>query len=474
LGAQEIFGSNPQYSSTTGIKLTKLDPFYLDKIHPNYIWHPKSTQMTLLSIQDVQVFYLTMMVASMVIAAVMSVVLIKQGKSLDAERKNILTFILLIIISYALPPLGRLLSFLFPASFDNLELMSSLYKIISLFNNLFILLTVRSLPGIKQRFSQLGVLPLVVGFVVVNMLLLLTDKFVLQGIPVGKAIIVVIDTLISVACLLLFTDAFNQLICRTTLQLSSWVKLFRVNISILIGLLAFSAALYFAKSFFAYAGPTIGTLTLIYALYLITSMLFVLYLLAVGQLIVSNTLNLPTATLGSSSDSDTKQDGVDLDVKDVKLNVKIERKNTNDARYILELQTQTGELIHSWQSDNCIYPYFYWIYLYTGTALSIAVDIKNAQVMRNKMIQVLGKTFKPNAWITLRGDQASLAIQLKQLVIDRTIFEHPSIKNKFRQHIDPFLSLIEYDSSRYEKDRMYNEYVFLTVYDEILRRLNHD
>jgi hypothetical protein len=147
---------------------------------------------------------------------------------------------------------------------------------------------------------------------------------------------------------------------------------------------------------------------------------------------------------------------------------------TNDARYILELQTQTGELIHSWQSDNCIYPYFYWIYLYTGTALSIAVDIKNAQVMRNKMIQVLGKTFKPNAWITLRGDQASLAIQLKQLVIDRTIFEHPSIKNKFRQHIDPFLSLIEYDSSRYEKDRMYNEYVFLTVYDEILRRLNHD
>lgn len=429
--------------------------------------------MTLLTIQDVQIFYLTMMVGAMAIAAIMSVGINKQGKHADTETRHALTFILLIILSYGLPPLGRLLSFLFPASFDNLELMSSLYKIISLFNNLFILLTVRSLPGIRQRFPQIGVLPLVVGFVVINMILLLADKFVLQGIPIGKAAIVVIDTVISISCLLLFTDAFQQFFSRYQQRFLGWILLFRINIGVLVGLLTFSAMLFFAKTFFGYVGPTTGVLICIYSLYLITSMLFVFYLLGLSQYLVAvNPVAAIHPDLSSKhTDNAVAADASEPDVTQVVLNVRVVGEKPNQSQFILELASKQGERLHLWQSDNCIYPYFYWIYLHVGQQLNITVEMKNAQVMRNKMIQVLGKAFKPTAWIQLKGDQAALVVEANQLVIDAHVFQHPAIKNKFRLHIDPFLRLIEYDAQRYERDRMYNEYVFLTVYEELLRQL---
>lgn len=435
-----------------------------------------------LSLKDIQFFYLVILFTTMMIGSFISFRFWKTARSRDHIYSLSLLFQSLIILSLGLPPFGRLLSIIFPGEFINLELMSSLYKIISLFNNLFIILMVQSLPVNNKRFSSISNITIVIVFVSVNMLLLILDKLVIYGFPIGKSMVVILDGLISVICLNLLRRSLSAFYRSVISEYRFINGILGASIGVLTLLIITSAVLFFVSVFNpAYHSGTLMMLGL-YVLYYLSVSIMVSFLLATGYLLLTGDWKQADSVLAEQDAADiTPEQREDAEqgaavisgIEIVPERIVIEYDSSKNT-FGLDITCFPNERHFVWNGENCNYPFYYWLYLAVAVKLGLKVEIKNAQVMRNKMVQLLSRELKPKNFITLSGEIATINLLPENIIVNPKVFTSSLVKSKFRMHIEPFLSLVNYDQEKYRKDRMYNEYIFLETYEKIQEQFAGD
>ncbi|MFZ4058128.1 MAG: hypothetical protein ACOYKE_08300 [Ferruginibacter sp.] len=445
-----------------------------------------------LSIKDIQLFYLTIVFCTMLIASIAAFRFWQIGKKAYHEHAQCLLFIALIAVTLGLPPFGRLLSLIFPGAFANLELMSSLYKIISIFNNLFIILTVRALPANAKRFSLSSNLSIIILFVSVNMLLMIVDKFVIGGYPIGKSLIILVDSFISIFCIFLLGKALSSFLKETMRETYFLLYIYQAFVWILSLLVASSAVIFFITLAYPNFKPNGLSLLIIYSLYFLSVSFIMGYLLLASYLMLRNNYRnqLSVQRIGDTDileeafitieEADSSLETGSIAENEIETDFEIlpqqvfidfdQKKNAFSIKFICDPNEKT----FIWTGESCNYPFFYWLYLAIACDLDIKVEIKNAQVMRNKMVQLISRSLKPKNFIALSGEIAALNISKEFIYISEKVFTSSLVKSKFRLHIDPFLILTKYDAEKFQKDNRYNEYIFLETYDKIREKYASD
>ncbi|MFM7709882.1 MAG: hypothetical protein ACKO5C_03095, partial [Ferruginibacter sp.] len=106
------------------------------------------------------------------------------------------------------------------------------------------------------------------------------------------------------------------------------------------------------------------------------------------------------------------------------------------------------------------------------TINNLKVELKNAQVSRNKMCALLNPQIKPKNFITIWGITASLNLKPDNIVIDPHLLENPAVKLKFMDNLDSFFELVEHDTERLERDRRYASEIAENVMD-VLQKMLH-
>lgn len=432
--------------------------------------------MPFFSLKDIEFFYLALMVLVAFAGSLLSFNFWKANSDLKTKiYSNCALYISLVILTLGLPSFVRLISIGFPSALSSLELKSSLYKIISLFNNLFILLVAKELPVERRRFTKTTVLNLFILFVSLNILLLFIDKLSFNGYPVGNIIVVLLDSLVSVLCIILLGRSIMSFLKEKVNVAGVVINFFMSSIALLCILILISASLFILKTNFPdLALPTyVRFFSLLFYFFSISILIVVLLFVNYFLLIRADSIQLSTKFNDKELLGDINVDVINEGDTLVESNMEILPKHilidfdSSKSVFTICLTGGANNKEYIWQGESCNYPFFYWIYLAVAVEFDLKAEIKNAQVMRNKMVQLISRDLKPKNIITLVGDLSSLNLSKHQIEIKPSVFSNRLVKAKFRTMADVLLPLIEYDVEKYKRDRMYSEFVFLQIFEKI-------
>jgi hypothetical protein len=318
------------------------------------------------------------------------------------------------------------------------------------------------------------------------MLLMIIDKFVIQGYPIGKSAIILVDSFISIFCIFLLGKAISAFLKETMRETYFLLYIYQAFILILSLLVASSAVLFFITLGIPNFKPSGISFLMIYALYFLSVSFIMGFLLLASYLMLRNNYR-NQLSIQRIGDTEILEDVFipaeetetiietelenELEILPQKVFIDFDqKKNAFSIKFICDPNEKT----FIWTGESCNYPFFYWLYLAIACDLDIKVEIKNAQVMRNKMVQLISRSLKPKNFIALSGEIAALNISKEFIYISEKVFTSSLVKSKFRLHIDPFLILTKYDAEKFQKDNRYNEYIFLETYDKIREKYASD
>jgi hypothetical protein len=434
-------------------------------------------------IQGVELFYLVMVSIASCWAAtyVIRIWLKNQSKSVSTQLG--ILFALLIIVSFGIPALFRLMMITAPTLFSRTSLSGTIFKIISLFNNLWLILFANHIrqkeeseEGTAARWKK------IILFSLIIMTGIAIEPVAFNQIPLGRYILIGTDTAISLLAIITFSRSVHAY-----LKSSPSFPIFRsliVFVQIILPLLIVSSLFTFLLDTINQQRPSVSVLAILLGLYLICILIIYALLLAITH--PFSTVSQPSVVKADQSNvGEQLNDGewtdqtageqpvktsIHPDLIPAQLQIDYDAQT---MQFSLVMQCSVGDLkqptVFTWKGDKCPYPFFHWIYLSVAAINQLKVELKNAQVSRNKMCALLHPQLKSKNFITIWGITASLNLNPENIHITPHLLDNNAVKLKFMDNLESFFELIEHDTERLERDRRYANEVSEEVYD-VLRK----
>lgn len=437
-------------------------------------------------IQGVELFYLVMVsiVSCWAAIYVIRIWLKNQAKSVTTQLG--ILFALLIIVSFGIPALFRLMMITVPTLFPKTSLSGTIFKIISLFNNLWLILFANHIRQ-KQENEQATAArwKKIILFSLIIMTGIAIEPVTINQIPLGRYLLVGTDTAISLLAVITFSRSVHA-----SLKTSPGFPIFRsliVFVQIILPLLIVSSLFTFLLDAINHQRPPVSVLGILLGLYLICILMIYALLLAITypssgvyQLSsVKSDQSMVSESLihGEWFDPTTDEHPVNKSIHPELIPSKLQIDyDTQTMQFSLVMACSAGDLkqptVFTWKGDKCPYPFFHWLYLSVAAINQLKVELKNAQVSRNKMCALLHPQLKPKNFITIWGITASLNLNPDNIQISPHVLDNHAVKLKFMDNLESFFELIEHDTERLERDRRYANEVAENVFD-VLRKSLH-
>lgn len=363
---------------------------------------------------------------------------------------------------------------LFSLIFQSEGLITSIFRVVSLFNNLFILLFLPYLGYFEFIKEQKNTLNIIIVFLVIMMFLSVFQGVSFHNIEIGVYTLLWVDTALS-----LFAIYFlGKGIYKNFLEIFPENKIF----SFLTLFSTFSLAFVIIISFLLNQFQ-------LYKIAFVYQNFYFTYILQYSSIFFFM-ISFILLSLHWEKNLDKIQDEkIEEAEKITELTPKEEEKVVLEAilppaemeilpesltldfdavKQCFILNLVCNQKSYAWTGENCIYPFFYWVYISLAMKQNVQVSIKDAQVNRNKMVSLFSKELKPKNFILLNGEEAVLNISKDKIHFGNNLFSHPAVKAKFKEQIKPFLFLAEYDAARYKAEIQYADTIFNEIYRKII------
>jgi hypothetical protein len=436
-------------------------------------------------IQGIELFYLVMLTLASFWAAYLVIQRWVANRNNSVSVRLGVFFALLIIISFGIPAVCRLIMTITPDLFPKTSVSATIFKIISLFNNLWLIMLADHLQQKEEiESSAVSRWQKIIVFSIIIMASIAIEPLVMSGIPFGKYALVLTDTVISFLAILSFTKSISKFLKPLTSYavFHSLIWFLRIILPLLI---VSSLCTFMLDAIYQQRPPTIILAGLL-SLYLICVLIIYALLLAIVQ-------TYGKAHPHASFVTDHKHEDLEIQVYGTQDDL-LEMKNDKNPvqselipeqlmisfdnkllQFSIELRcTDTERLApvqFEWKGDKCPYPFFHWIYLSVAAINNLKVELKNAQVSRNKMCALLNPQLKPKNFITVWGITASLNLDPKKIILSDNLLDNNLVKMKFMDNLDSFLELTEHDADRLLRDRRYASEIAETTFNILKKSL---
>ena len=424
------------------------------------------------TLESIQLFYHVILSLTLLMCCSIVFSFWYRKQTPNGASKNGILFSGLILLTWALSSMGHLFSKLFPEAGRDANLLASIFRVMSLFNNLFLFLVLPYL-GLFRRFRNDRInFNISIIAIIIVMLSFILDRVSIHENNIGKLVVAFIDTILSAPIIVLFGYGLNRYCKQAYPKIGVLIVYNTLAVSILFLVILGSMAMPLFNLFENEA--IVSNFHIVYfihypALFYLTVIIFMISYRMYSQ--VDQVFGFTGGSVSSQSEdasSDLPYSGLselsnqdEISPKSIHFDYQSDKQQFQLA---LKCQVNEQETIYRWSGNNCTYPYFYWLYLSVALMHHIEVEIKDSQVSRNRMLRMLNKHLSPRFFIQLNGSVASLNMPVEQIFISPALFHHNAVKSKFKESIDPFLVLTTCDLKKYGQDWSYRDEIFERVY----------
>ncbi|MFN0202840.1 MAG: hypothetical protein ACKVTZ_15050 [Bacteroidia bacterium] len=413
------------------------------------------------SFHYIRLFYHSIVLSTAILCFLLIFSFWQKHKEKEQSLVDALFFAALIVISWVIPSLGHLLSLVF----GSIEVLRSIFRVLSLCNNLFILLFLPYLgyfEGLKQPKNTLKV---IITFLLSMMFLFVIDGVSVKNVPIGSLTLLWVDTGLSLFAVYFLGKGMSQYFR----QLFPQNPIFSRLTLIAAVLLSVVVLLSFALTQF-----NLFHLAFVYQYFYLTYIFQ--YMSIFFFMIAFIILSLEWDKLLSQALPETQAPTFDAQPLAMEIETEILPESLaidyDEAKQCFVLSLTCNTKVYTWTGENCIYPFFYWVYVSLALKQNLPVPIKDAQVNRNKMLSLFGKELKPKNFLLLNGEEATLTLAAEKIHLNKIVLQHNAVKAKFRDNFKPFLPPTSYDNARYKSDFYYADEVFQAFYANLLNEFS--
>jgi hypothetical protein len=397
-----------------------------------------------------------------------------RGQSWDYYGKG-MVFSALVVLSWSMASIGHFLIEIFGLESQAAVFTSSIFRFLSMCNNLFIFLLLPYLGLFRKWRTDKFNFQVTLIALVFFMFVFLIDKIRIGENQLGAMIVVWLDVLMAVPIIFLLGKGLTITFDRLYPQVSVFKLFIALSVLVLLFLNLFSLAvpLFDLRN-------SVWVAENVYITYFIQ--LPVLFFLVMAMIIVAYRMQNESTELerrvdpvegkmtALSKPEVVFQESEPQEYLPLSLHMGFKPEVQQFCMSLVCKREEESREFH-WQGPNCTYPFFYWIYLYVAGKMGVAVQMKDGQVNRNRMVALFDKQLNPRLFVNLMGNIAELNFDLRHVKVDPHVFKQAAFKLKFKEQIEPFFQLTEVDAKLFYKDWVYAEKKFEEIYAKVLEAL---